>query len=258
MITVVARCIPTLLLAAGVAGCSGPTGSNANTSVSSTPSHLVTGEDIQQVLPATDYLQSLFTDPVAADPENARFGIKTMGSNNSDNLKSGPRECLGILPPGPEWSVYQQFHPTQYVIATWDVDLLGAHSTSDVLPEGPVGVWTSALAFDNTESATSAFDNSTTNWASCDGTFVTVYQPTPPDSSELRLTASITEVRAEDELLSATVPLNLNGSGAQVFARALGIRGNCIVETTVMYTTGTGPEAVEIARHMMDTISDLG
>lgn len=218
---------------------------------------LATADNLHQTLPSTEYLQNLFGLTVTQDGQ-PKFGTdKMMGV--SQNMKSGPRECLGIVLFGTEKGSYQPFRPAQFISTSWQVKVEAEESeTWDTFQGAPGFAYVGVSSFGDIVHAQSAFDAFSRNWQECEGKFVTVYDPKLPDSGQIYSTATITAVRQDNSVLSATLPTVLSDTGTYVIERALGMQGNCIVETTVAYMTDGGPHAIEIARHVMETISQLG
>lgn len=119
------------------------------------------------------------------------------------------------------------------------------------------------VALPSAAAADDLFARFSAQWKECDGTTLTV----PASAFGQR---SITDVRVADSVVAATVSLrrgthSILASVPQ--ARAVGVRGNCVVEVAVTFFGITHPSdqgsadistsAVDIAHAMMDRISEL-
>jgi hypothetical protein len=109
--------------------------------------------------------------------------------------------------------------------------------------------------------AGSAFAKFSAQWQKCDGTAV------PLPGGLLMLTPQINDVRVADSVVAATVSLEFalpsSLPAAIPEARAIGVRGNCLVEVDVVYSRSANPSsdihtsAIDIAHAMMDKVSAL-
>ncbi|HEY9306035.1 MAG TPA: sensor domain-containing protein, partial [Mycobacterium sp.] len=100
--------------------------------------------------------------------------------------------------------------------------------------------------------ADALFAKFTKAWNLCNGTTVTSQIPIGGDP-----TATISDVRARDSVLAATVE---SGTTLTITsARAVGVRVNCIVEVDVAFFANQQPAgaAVDIAHAMMNKVSSL-
>ncbi len=85
-------------------------------------------------------------------------------------------------------------------------------------------------------------------WSRCNGATVHLNFPSGGDP-----TAAISDVRAADSVLAATV----ESFHTLVSARAVGVRVNCLVEVDVAFFHQPDGTAVNIAHRMMDKVSRL-
>ncbi len=213
----------------------------------------LTGHTVRQVLLDDAALSKLLQQPFRADPHfPPRFG-------GPDQLQNGgpasPFDCLGVAVMLQQ-SVYQSAKVKGVAVQSW----LHAGKSVKVISvkEGVVSLPTPA-------DADALFGEFARQWRKCDGTTM------PLPGSTLRLTAKITNVRDADFVLGATVStqLMLPGSDPAAFpeGRAIGVRGNCLVEAEVDFFDPSNPShqgtgdinttAADIAHAMMDKVSAL-
>ncbi len=164
-------------------------------------------------------------------------------------------DCLGVAGML-EQPVYHSAHVKGVAIEAWRH--LGRSAALTEVKEGVVSVPTAA-------DASALFAGFSRQWQNCDGRT----QPFP--GSLFRLKATISQVHATDSVLAATVRIAFASSSQDAqsipAARAIGVRGNCLVEVEVDYFNASDPSlqgpdgaetsAQDIAQTMMGRISAL-
>ncbi len=231
-----------------VASCTGIVGGSALPAPGLAP-HPVLGETLKKVLANAGQLTAALHQPVW--PSNARppmfGGIDTIPNGLFSNPKSGPRECLGIV-----LAIQQNSYRSadaavqQFASSEWNVG-----QSMDIKA---FLVAVSAVGIDTASGADAVFATFSRQWSHCNDTTVTVFDP---NSDKVQSTDRITGVRVADSIISATVQaIDPDGSSLLV-TRALGVRVNCIIETTVIYAGDPGTGAVDIAHAMLDNVSKV-
>ncbi|ORB37273.1 sensor domain-containing protein [Mycobacterium persicum] len=232
-------------------GCTATTGGKAGPAPDMA-THALTGPAIKQAMIDGTALAMLLNQPFQTAPKYPEFGgSETLGSAWESAL---PADCLGVvhmMQQGP-----YRFAPVQNTASEmWSHN--GASVKVDDVYEGIAALPTAA-------DANGLFAKFAAQWKKCDDTTLTM--PT----STVYGQAAISEVRVVDSVVAATISL---GSGPHSIlttipqARALGVRGNCLVEVTVSFVPtaypsdeGTGnlaTSAVDIAHAMMDKVTAL-
>jgi hypothetical protein len=162
-----------------------------------------------------------------------------------------PTECLGVVYMTQK-SVYQSAGVRNIATELWQQE--GDPSTAADIAEGVVALPTKA-------DADALFAKFTEQWRHCDGKTVSV-----PSSSFVENV--VTNVRVVDSVVAGNISKNPDAQSvlhAVPEVRALGVRGNCLVEVEVAYFDSTElsdqppvvAEAVTIAHAMMDKVSSL-
>jgi hypothetical protein len=246
------RAIAALSVGLLAAGCTVVVGGKAQPAQNSRARPL-TGQTVRHVLLDDTALSKLLQQPFRADPHfSPRFG-------GPDQLQDeGPAsfvDCLGVASMLQQ-SVYRSAKVKGVAVESW----LHAGKSVKVISvkEGVVRLPTAA-------DADAVFADFVQQWRKCDGTTF------PLPGSTLRLTAKITDVRDANSILAATVSMQLRLPGSDPAAvpegRAIGVRGNCVVEVEVDFFNTSNPShqgtgdinttAVDIAHAMMDNVSAL-
>ncbi|UXA09464.1 sensor domain-containing protein [Mycobacterium sp. SMC-2] len=140
-------------------------------------------------------------------------------------------------------------------------------------PAKVISVAEGVVALSSAAGAAALFQQFAQQWRDCDGTTVTIGRPSIiTDRPAVVFSDTISEVRVSDSVLAATLSIDtqlpgLPSSGPRPEARAIGVRGNCLVEVEVAFFNSTSPSdegsgdahrsAIDIAHAMMDKVSDL-
>lgn len=233
------------------AGCTTTTTGKAGLAPNAVPRPLM-GSLIQRVPLDGAALSTLLNQPFQALPPFPPVfgGSDSLGDSD---VSARPADCVGV---GylTQRNVYRSVEVKSVARVSWRHD--GSSVKVDDVDEGVV-VLPSAAAADD------LFARFSAQWKECDGTTLTV----PASAFGQR---SITDVRVADSVVAATVSLrrgthSILASVPQ--ARAVGVRGNCVVEVAVTFFGITHPSdqgsadistsAVDIAHAMMDRISEL-
>lgn len=249
---VLARAVAVLSVGLLAAGCTVAVDGKARPAPNLTMRPL-TGQSVRQVPLDDTALSKLLQQPFRADPHfPQRFG----GPNQlPDDAPASPVDCLGVAMML-QRVVYQAAKVKHVAVQSW---LHAAKSVKVIsVREGVVSLPTAA-------DAQALFAQFSQRWRQCDGTAL------PLPGSTLRLTAKITDVRDADSVLAATLSMQLTLPGSDPVAvpdgRAIGVRGNCVVEVEVDFFNALNPShqgtgdinttPIDIAHAMMNRISAL-
>jgi hypothetical protein len=242
-----------LLVVLLASGCTSVVAGTARPAAGLKPRPLA-GQTVAQVLLDDATLSKLLGQPLVTDPDfPPRFG----GFEQlQDDEPAVPADCLGaavMLEKG----VYRATDVRDVAVESW------MHGTWLVKV---MSVKEGVVSFRTAADAAGLFAKLRQQWQKCNGT--TLVWP----RSAIKLRAAITDVRDADSVVAASVSRELTLPGAPsaaiVQGRAVGTRGNCIVEVAVdlfppsnpavQGTGDIGTSAVDIARVMMDRISAAG
>jgi PknH-like extracellular domain len=200
----------------------------------------LTGQAVKQVLLDDSELSKIVNQPFKGRAElPPRFG----GRELLFPLPASPREC---------GEVEFELHENSY----GQSDIRGVAQetwfTATLKHVKVISVEESVVALSSAGAADALFATLTQQWKGCNGTTVTSDFPSGPGP-----TAVITDVRAADSVLAATV--EAGNSFPITSARAVGVRVNCLVEVNVAFFADHRPDgtAVNIAHAMMDKVSSL-
>ena len=172
-----------------------------------------------------------------------------------DYGSASPVDCLGVAVMLQQ-NVYQSTNVEHVAVETWWHAASSALVTS--VKEGVVSLPTAA-------EANALFAKFSEQWQKCDGTTM------PLSSNVFRLRAKTTNVEVATSIGAATVSMEFASpspdSGSIPEARAIGVRGKCLVEVEVDFFDASNPPHQEsgninahagvIANAMMDNISAL-
>lgn len=244
-----------LVLVAVVSGCTSVIAGNVRPAPGLKPRPL-TGETIKRVLLDDAALSRILDQPLTTKSDlPPRFGGPEKLQQNFGAVS--PAECVGVtlmLAHG----AYRSGPVKNVARETWWNAATQPATVIDV-SEGVVALPTAA-------DATALFATFSQQWDRCNGATVTI------SSGSVAFADQISDVRVVNSVLAATVSIQtrLAGSpttGARPEARALGVRGNCLVEVEVAFFStrnpsdqGTGDvntSAIDIAHAMMDKVSAL-
>lgn len=213
---------------------------------------LLSADEIADVLPTASDLEDLLGEAFAPDGSMRSGGLDGMSDGLDGEDKATPHECVGATTVM-QRSTYQDSEVTDTVEQQWDP----APSTGEVL-----AVDTGVVALRSVADANQLFAEFTDQWQDCEGQTVTLVVESVRGGY---LTDKITDVRVANSVLAATIEFGhtLDSSTSRT-ARAIGVRGNCLVESEVaFYTNAIGesadPEssAIDIARFMLEKVSEL-
>ncbi len=172
-----------------------------------------------------------------------------------DDGSASPVDCLGVAVMLGR-SVYQSTNVKDVAVETWMHAAMSVEVTS--VKEGVVSLPTAA-------DASALFARFSEQWQKCDGTTL------PLPGSLFRLQAETTDVQVATSVLAATVSIGWASPNSDSTSipegRAIGVRGNCLVEVEVDFFNTSNPShyesgdintsAVDIAQAMMDRVSAL-
>ena len=247
-----ARAVAVLGIGLLATACTVVTGGKAQAPPSLEPRSL-TGQAIRQVLLGDETLSRILQQPFIIDRRvPPRYG----GPEALQDLGSSlPVDCLGVAEMLHQ-SVYGASKVNDVAVETWRHAARPAQLTG--IKEGVVSLATAA-------DANALFSRFAQQWQSCDGHTVLLRDDV------FRLKAEITNVQVAPSVLAGTVSIAFDSPGqdsASIPAgRAIGVRGNCLVEVEVDYFNAssrslqgssiTNATAFDIARLMMDRVSAL-
>ena len=230
-------------------GCTATTGGKAGPAPNLLP-HPVTGSTVNQVLLDDAALSKLLDRSFQAVSQVPPvFGGAEMLQD--DYPSAAPAECVGVVYMTQK-SVYQSAKVKNVAIEFWQQQ--GSSATAIDVAESVVAVSTIA-------DANALFVRFSEQWKQCDGKTLTA-----PSSSFVA--NAITDARVKDSVVAASVskdPGEQSILHAVPEVRAVGVRGNCLVEVEVAFVGSTDltdqpsakTSAVDIAHAMMDKVSAL-
>ena len=245
------------------AGCGVAVGGAAKPAPSPAPRSL-TGQSIGHVLLGDRTLSRILKQSLNIDP---RFPPRFGGDEDlQDDGTASPDDCLEVAAML-QRSVYQSSHIQEVAVETWRHAAMRADVTS--VQEGVVSLPTAADA----DALFAAFAR---QWRECDGATTSL------PGNMFRLKGKITNVQVATSVVAATVsigwaPPNSKPNSKPVLdsesipaGRAIGMRGNCLVEVEVDFFNssnalgqGSGnsanfnADAIDIARAMTDKVGAL-
>lgn len=248
-------CVAAPLVAVALAtGCTSVVAGTVRPAVGLKP-RPVTGQTVKGVLLDGAALSKLLDQSFTAKSElPPRFGGSEMLQRAFGVVS--PAGCVGVTTMM-EQSVYASGQVKYVARETW----WNARGPANV-----ISVAEGAVALSTAAEAAALFAKFSRQWARCDGATVTL------DAGRIAFSDKISEVRVADSVLAATISIEtrLAGSppsGSRPEARAIGVRGNCIVEVDVAFFSMRSPSdqgsgefdtaAVDIAHAMMEQVSAL-
>ncbi len=222
----------------------------------------LTGQTVTQVLLNGDALSKLLGQTFIAKSElPPRFG-------GAEKLQP----ALGVISPLNCAGVTTMLEESAY--GSGPVENVARETWWNFLePVRVISVAEGVVALPTAAEATALFEKFSQQWASCDGTVVTIERASIiVDRPKTTFSDTISDVRAGDSVLAATVMVDtqLAGSppsGPRPEARAIGVRGNCLVEAEVAFFRTQSPSdqgsadvktsAIDVAHAMMGKVSAL-
>lgn len=246
-----ARAVALLGIGLLAAGCTVVTGGTAQPP-SQLPPRSVNGETIRQVLLDDNALTRVLKEPFVIDHRlPPRYGGPEALQDSGSPLRV---DCLGVAEMLDQ-SVYEPGKVNDVAVENWRHAVLSAKLTG--LKEGVVSLPTAA-------DANALFAKFSQQWQRCNGQAVLLPDPV------IRLKAKITDVQVDSAVIAGTISIALGSSKTDVAipaGRAIGVRGNCLVEVEVDFFNASSRSlqgsdtvknaAVDIARIMMDRVSEL-
>ena len=202
--------------------------------------------DLREALPSADQVDRAVGNPLDPTALPLVGGIDLLPNGIRDSAQVSPLDCLGAATPLMR-VVYERGDVHQ--VALQDFARYGAGMTVS-------SVHTGVVRFGSEAEAGRMFDEFVAQWRSCARTRVSV-QIT--ESSALEWT--VTDVRENDRILSATILSADAGESAFPTEHALGLAADCIVEADVAVTDAvptrreaTG-RAAELVAMMRDNVT---
>ncbi len=238
-----------LLVVMSVAGCATTVAGTAR-SVPSPAQRSLAGPAIEQVLLGDGALSRILNQPFKID---MRFPPRFGGPEQLlDDRSASLVDCLGVAAML-QRVVYKSGKVKHVAVETWRPAAKSVEMTD--VAEGVVSLPTAA-------EARALFAKFSQQWRKCDGTTV------PLPGQVFKLKAKTSDVRLADSVVAATVSTGFALPGpdsASIPAkRAIGVRGNCLVEVEVDYFNASNPphlgsgdinsSAAEIAHNMLDEV----
>lgn len=235
-----------------VAGCSMTIGGAARPAPDLTPRSL-TGRTIKRVLLGKSALSRIVKEPLDTDPG---FPPLFGGPEELQGDRSAwPVNCIGVAVMM-QHNVYQSSNIKNVALETWRPDAVSAAVTR--VKEGVVGLPTPA-------EADALFATFSRQWRRCNG------KTLPVAGGAFRLRVEISDVQVANSVLAATISIELNlpgpASSSIPAGRAIGVRGNCLIEVEVdFFNTSTASlqgsgdinaSALDIAQVMRDKVRSL-
>jgi hypothetical protein len=196
----------------------------------------LTGQTVRQVLLDDSELWNATGQRFKARAEfPPRFG----GRDLLSPLSTSPSACAGVVFELDK-SGYEAANVGTVAQESWWT--VGVRGVQIIHVSEAVVVLPSAVAAD------ALFAKFTQDWNQCNGATVHLNFPSGGDP-----TAAVSDVRAADSVLAATV----ESFHTLISARAVGVRVNCLVEVDVAFFHHPDGTAVKIAHRMMDKVSSL-
>jgi hypothetical protein len=241
-----------LLVLMSTAGCAVVAGGTARPAPSLAPRSL-NGQTIKQVLLGDWALSRILKQSLILDPQ---FPPQFGGPDElHDDGPAFPVDCLGVAAMLQQ-SVYQSATVKDVAVETWRQAAKSAEIT---------GVTEAVVSLPTAADADALFAEFSQQWRKCDGT--TLSMP----GSVFRLKGKITNVQVATSLLAATVSIGWSSPGSDSASipagRAIGVRGNCLIEVEVDFFRPSIPShqtpgdindsAIGVAGAMMDNVATL-
>lgn len=202
---------------------------------------------VEQILPSAAEVAAAVGNPMDASGSPTRGGIDALPNGIRDESVASPIRCLGSVMP----FMRVVYESGDVHAAAWQqFSRFGAGATVSSVDAGVVGFGTDA-------EAQRMFDAFVTQWRGCQGTTVTTHIPVGD------LYATVTDVRADGPILSATILTGETGDAARFpTEHAVGLAGHYIVDVDAAITASAPVErvatgrAVKLATAMLDKVGD--
>jgi len=234
------------------AGCAVPVGGTPKPAPSLTPRSL-TGQSVDQVLLGDRTLSRILKQSLNIDP---RFPPRFGGAEELQDYGTAlPDDCLGVAAMLQQ-SVYQSSKVQEVAVETWRHAAMPADVTS--VQEAVVSMPTAA-------DAKALFATFSQRWQKCDGATTSLPGRT------FRLKGKIANVRISNSVVAAALSIGWmspdSDSASIPAGRAIGVRGNCLIEVEVDFFNSSNPSgegwgvfgnsAIDIVRAMRDKVGTL-
>ncbi len=185
-------------------------------------------------------LSSFDFQPVVGGPEILPDGFRT-------DADAAPIGCIGVTDTSPR-VVYERTPLLEAARQSYfTLAEVAAYSGADA----------AVLRMASPDAAQAVFSDAVRRWQQCDGTTVTKHVGGTANAEVL---VDIRTVSRDDSMLSATLLVSQQSLGGSTsrYQRALGVRGDTLVEVSLAVTpAGTRndqPRAVAVARAMLDKV----
>jgi hypothetical protein len=198
------------------------------------------GDTVKQVLLSREELSKALGQTLTAESGSSdRFG----GRNLLFEMHASPPECNGVV-----------FELQKTAYGSANIRNVGRATWSDTghAPAKVISVSETVVALAQTHDADALFADFATQWKRCEGQTVTDYVA----GGQRLSTAAISDVKAADSVLSATV--TARSTTTLTRGRALGVAANCLVEAEVTFFGNQADNtAADLAHRLMDKVSAL-
>jgi hypothetical protein len=243
-----ATLVAAVLLAAG---CSATVDGTARPASSHVTPRSLSGDTITRVLLGRSALSLIVKQPLEIDPS----APPSFGGPEVLQGVSSPADCLGVAVMM-EKGVYESSNVKDVALETWRPRTMDAEVTR--VKQGVVSFATAA-------DAQALFDKFSQQWQKCEG------QTVPMTSGAFGLGIKVHDVQSSTSVVAATISMDMGlpgSAGASLPAgRAVGVRGNCLIEVEVDYSKSQDPalhgrddadtSALDIAQVMRDKVLAL-
>lgn len=217
---------------------------------SSLTEFLTTGEHLEKILPDEAQLSSILQNRITEDPRYPLTlgGIEEMTNGWFSNPRNTPRDCLGVVFNSAQRNIYRGTNLQGFASNNW--------KTLRPAISGAISLGARVTAMRTIAAADNLFTHFVDQWEGCRGATVTIFKP---DTDTLKYRMTIDNVDFSGTTLSANVQsIPMEAGMVPIFyARALGVRGNCLVDVNVLFATDPNDSAIRIANLMMDKVGNL-
>jgi hypothetical protein len=204
-----------------------PTPPSSPTSPSAPPPP-VTGNTIAGLLLDGEELGKILGEPFESAPAQPATvgGLDQMPNGLATEAQASPHDCVAATTIA-QRSTYQSANVTAYAGEDWQTD--GGDAV--------IAVDEAVVALPAAADAQALFSTLSEQWRRCEGQTVTVLAGPAPDGSNF--IDKVTNVRVVDSVVAATIQSDhTSGGWARPEARAIGVRGNTLVEVDVSFHGG--------------------
>lgn len=245
------RLVTLLAVVLLAAGCSATVGGMARPVSSNVTPRTLTGDTITRVLLGRSALSLIVKQPMEIDPSEP----PSFGGPEVLQGESSPAACTGVAVMM-EKGVYVAGNVKDVALETWR-----PHTTDAEVTRVKQGV----VSFPTAADAEALYDKFAQQWQSCEG------QTVPLSSGAFGLGIKVHDVQTSTSVVYATISMDMGlpgSAGASLPAgRAIGVRGNCLIEVEVDFRKSQDPflqerggadtSALDIAQVMRDKVLAL-